>query len=395
MLLNVRPTIFVLSNMRHFGGAERSIGALLPHLTTSVAVRIYVENEQHLAHLGALRLPGLEIVRLRPGNSLPAFVAKLVTLSRDILARDPEALLANGHKGALLLALLARLLFWKRLRVAVYIRDFDYYLLPFILRALPRAAYFAPTQAIFESPRYLRAGLLHARCDVIPNAVEPARSFEPANDSFPPAATESSAGDLPFFACCARITPWKGIDYLLRAFRLIADDFPQTQLRVYGEPIDPVYYQALQALVKELHLGSQVRFEPFAAEMVPVYQHGLFFVIPSLSTKPGPESFCRIIIEAWSFRKPVIAFAAGGPRYLIRDREDGLLVEERNLPALAQAIRTLLADPTFREQLGAAGHGRIATEFHATTISSCLLHRLLGPEIPASPVATSAQAAPA
>ena len=371
------PSIFILSNMRHFGGAERSIAAVLPHLAERARVRVYVVNDRHFADLSRFAGPNLTVIHLPAGNSLLAFAATFRVLIGDILRERPDALLANGHKGGLVLAWLDRLLFWKNLRCAVYIRDFDYYLLRWILPLLRRAQYFAPTQAIFDYPLYRQWGLARARCEVIPNAVCPGTPVD-----------TGAAVDAPFLACCARITPWKGIEYLIRAFGEIAAEFPQTQVRIYGEVLDVDYFRSLTALIAERGLGGQVRFEPFASDIERVYQTGLFFVVPSLATPPGPESFCRIIIEAWAHARPVISFAVGGPRYLIRDGEDGFLVEERNVPALAARIRELLADPARRERMGAAGRARIATEFDPATLAARLHDRLLGGD-PARPAAAA------
>ena len=376
----VQPKLFVIANGRNFGGAERSIAAILPHLAERAKVRVYVINDRHYEDLSGLAGPNLAIIQLPKGNSPLAFATTFRVLIADILREHPDALLANGHKGGLVLAWLDRLLFWKHLRCAVYIRDFGYYLLRWLLPALRRAQYFAPTQAIFDDPLYQKWGLGRAQCEVIPNAVRPGKQ-----------AAAEAADEAPFLACCARITPWKGIEYLIRAFREVAAEFPQTQLRIYGEVLDEDYYRSLTALVAGLQLGGQVRFEAFASDIERVYQSGLFFVIPSLSTPPGPESFCRIIIEAWSHARPVIAFAAGGPRYLIRDGGDGFLVEERNVSALAARIRELLADPVRRERMGAAGFARIATEFDPATLAARLHDRLFGglaaPVSPAPPPA--------
>ena len=363
-----QPVIFVLSNMRDFGGAERSIAAVLPGLASRARVRVFVVNDRHYEDLQRLAGPTLSIEQLPKGNGAAAFGATFLTLIRAIFQDRPDALVANGHKGGLVLAVLRPLLFWKRLRCAVFIRDFDYYLLRWILLALPGAQYFAPTQAIFDYPLYQKWGLGRARCEVIPNAVLPGK----------PASQPAAQDEPPFLACCARITPWKGIEYLIRAFAEIAAEFPQTQLRIYGEVLDEDYFRSLTEIVAEKKIEAQVRFEAFTKDIAQVYQSGRFFVIPSLSTPPGPESFCRIIIEAWAHAKPVVSFDAGGPHYLIHDGVDGFLVEERNVTALAVRLRTLLADPALCERMGAAGFARVTTEFDPATLSACLADRLLG-----------------
>jgi glycosyltransferase involved in cell wall biosynthesis len=353
--------------MRDFGGAERSIAAVLPGLAERARVRVFVVNDRHYEDLQKLAGPGLTIEKFPKGNGIGAFLATFRTLIRAISEDRPDALVANGHKGGLVLAVLDRLLFWKKLRCAVFIRDFDYYLLRWILAALRDAQYFAPTQAIFDYPVYQKWGLGRARCEVIPNAVLPGKP--------------SPAGPLegpPFLACCARITPWKGIEYLIRAFAEIAAEFPDRQLRIYGEVLDEDYFRSLTAIVTEKRLERQVRFESFTKDIGRVYQSGLFFVVPSLSTPPGPESFCRIIIEAWAHARPVVSFDTGGPHYLIRDGEDGFLVEERNVSALAARLRELLANPEKCNRMGAAGFARVSTDFDPAALSAKIADRLLG-----------------
>jgi glycosyltransferase involved in cell wall biosynthesis len=373
-----RPVLFVLSNMRDFGGAERSIAAVLPGLVERARVRVFVVNDRHYEDLQKLAGPELTIERLPKGNGFLAFAATFRALIHAISEDKPDALIANGHKGGLVLAVLDRLLFWKKLRCSVFIRDFDYYFLRWILRALRDAQYFAPTQAIFDYPVYQQWGLGRARCEVIPNAVLPGKP--------------SPAGPLegpPFLACCARITPWKGIEYLIRAFAEIAAEFPQTQLRIYGEVLDEDYFRSLTALVADRKLEDQVRFEAFTKDIGRVYESGRFFVVPSLSTPPGPESFCRIIIEAWAHARPVVSFDAGGPHYLIRDGEDGFLVEERNVGALAARLRELLAHPAQCDRMGAAGFARVSTEFNPATLSARILDRVLGQPAPESALAAN------
>lgn len=380
--MSEKPTLFVLSNMREFGGAERSIAALLPRLAEEAKIHFYVENEPHRRDVEALRLPDLQIVQMPDGNSPAAMARSIFRLVRDFVCERPDALLANGHKGALLLALLRWALLGWRFRSVIYVRDFDYYMLPFLLRSLPRdlTLYAAPTQSIFDDKKYRAQGLLRQRCEVIPNAVPP------------PTQRDTRPVVEPFFACCARITPWKGIEYLIRAMALVTAENPAARLRIYGEVIDAEYYASLCALVAELSLEKAISFEPFTPDIGSVYAQGAFFVIPSLSIPPGPESFCRIIIESWSYAKPVIAFAAGGPKTLIRDGEDGFLVPERDVEMLAECIARLLREPKLTARLGAAGAGRVQSEFSPAILAGRLCDRLFPDPIPAPPVREPATA---
>src|SRR4030095_11494854 len=102
--------------------------------------------------------------------------------------------------------------------------------------------------------------------------------------------------------------------------------------------------------------------KPFESDSQKLFGRGMFFVIPSISTPPGPETFGRIVIEAWSWRKPVISFDVGGPRLLIEDGRDGFLVAERNVDQLAARMAELLRDPERRREMGERGYAKVLTE---------------------------------
>ena len=366
--MNARPHksgggIFILSNMREYGGAERSITTIVPHLAATLPVRIFAEQVRHVADLEAMAGPNLRVVRCPRGISLWSTGRAFALVLWHFLREHPAVILANGHKGAAMLAALRRLVPWSRTRFAVYIRDFGYFTLPKLLRHLNGATYFAPSQAVFDHPQYVAWGLNRAHCEVVANGVEPA-------------TREPHESDPPYIGCCARITPWKGIDYLIRAFALIAAAHPTVRLHIYGEEREPGYAAELHRLAEELGVAGRVDFQSFVADPAEMYAGGSVFVIPSLSLHPGPETFCRVIIEAWAYRKPVVAFAVGGPKYLIEEGVDGFLVEEKNIAQLADRVLELLRDPALRARMGEAGWRRTREEFEPAAVTRLLLERI-------------------
>lgn len=80
------------------------------------------------------------------------------------------------------------------------------------------------------------------------------------------------------------------------------------------------------------------------------------------------EPLGNMVIEAWSAGCPVIACAADGPRELIRDGQDGLLVPCDDPAALASSIRRLLSDQALRLALVAAGRRRFEAEFSRAVV---------------------------
>jgi glycosyltransferase involved in cell wall biosynthesis len=71
------------------------------------------------------------------------------------------------------------------------------------------------------------------------------------------------------------------------------------------------------------------------------------FVLPSYS-----EGFSLAILEAMFHGLPVITSRAGGSPDVVRDGDNGLVVEPGDVDGLGRAIERLLGDPTLRERIG-------------------------------------------
>ena len=359
--------IYILSNMREYGGAEKSIATLLPHIAAQMPTRIFVENDKHAADCAAI--PGLQVTATAKGNGPLAMLKTFLMLRAAFAKERPTLLLANGHKGALFLALLRTLSpAARKARYAIYVRDFDYYWLGKLLPRLPGCILLAPSQAVFDNERYLAWGIEKHPSYVIENAAD-ISTAEPVPD-------EGWVGLL------ARLVPWKGVEYAIRAMRIVADKLPAAKLRIYGETIDAAYVASLRALVAELKLDANIEFHEHTRDTASVYRAGALFLVTSLNQVPGPESFGRVVIEAWSHRRPVIAFDCGGPRHLIEDGTDGYLVHEKDIAVLAEDIIELLENPAQRRAFGEAGYAKVRERFNPATLAGRLLQTVFPSNIP-------------
>ncbi|HYN90251.1 MAG TPA: glycosyltransferase family 4 protein, partial [Ardenticatenaceae bacterium] len=98
------------------------------------------------------------------------------------------------------------------------------------------------------------------------------------------------------------------------------------------------------------------------------------FVMPSRT-----DSFGIVYLEAWLYRLPVIGAQTWGLGDVISHGHDGLLVPFGDVPALAEAIATLLDDPGRRAAMGASGEEKVYrahTWEHKYTIVRNLYTRL-------------------
>ncbi len=142
--------------------------------------------------------------------------------------------------------------------------------------------------------------------------------------------------------------PRKGFRYLLRAFALVRDQFPDARLLVVGGGDQQLYAEDLA------RLGAQgIEFVGYVeTDMLPRYYVSCdIFCTPSIKG----ESFGIILLEAIASGRAVVASRIPGHASVIEHGVDGWLVAPQDPVALALALVRLLADREKREAIAAAG----------------------------------------
>jgi len=161
-----------------------------------------------------------------------------------------------------------------------------------------------------------------------------------------------------------RLVERKGVEYLIRALPLL-EGLPWTvRLDIVGSgPLEG----ALRDLVRELGLESRVNL----AGRVPneglkdYYSACDCFVLPAIIDSRGDtEGLGVVLIEALTFRRPVVASGLGGIVDVIKHERTGLLVPEKDPQALAAAISRVLTDRTLARTLGEQGNAFVREYFN-------------------------------
>lgn len=93
-------------------------------------------------------------------------------------------------------------------------------------------------------------------------------------------------------------------------------------------------------------------------ELEPLYARAAVVACPS-----HREGFGVVCAEAMAHGRPVVAGDVGGLRDLVVHEETGLLVPPKDVEALSDALRRLLADRELRRRFGDAGRARIGEYF--------------------------------
>ena len=159
----------------------------------------------------------------------------------------------------------------------------------------------------------------------------------------------------PLVVCAARLTEQKGHKWLLRAFRSVVDQLPETSLLLLGDGPMRAY---LEDTVDNLDLAQNVRFAGWRTDVMDILPSTDLFVIAS-----EWEGFGLSLLEAMSFSLPIVATDVGGIPEVVLDGQTGWLVKSRDSDALADSILAALRSPYKMLEYGQRGKLRLQNTF--------------------------------
>jgi glycosyltransferase involved in cell wall biosynthesis len=150
-----------------------------------------------------------------------------------------------------------------------------------------------------------------------------------------------------------RLTPLKGVQYLIEAFRTIKKEYTKPKLVITGTGVSENYLRHLTHGIKDVVFTGYVD-SPSTKKLI--YENSLALVVPSLY-----EGLPMVILEAMVCKKAVIGSNVGGIPSLISHGKNGFLAKPGDPRSLEKSIRILLEDPDLRKSMGSFGR-RLAEE---------------------------------
>ncbi|WP_353888235.1 glycosyltransferase family 4 protein [Arcanobacterium pinnipediorum] len=181
----------------------------------------------------------------------------------------------------------------------------------------------------------------------------------------------------PVVVCISRLVPRKGQDILIKGWHEVVRSFPGTKLVIVGSG---PYEDTLRALALASPAHSDIIFtgEVPYAELPGHYSLGDIFAMPCRTRGGGLdiEGLGIVYLEAYAAGLPVVAGDSGGAPEAVIDKETGLVVNGRSVPAVVSAVKYFLDNPANARAMGDAGRAWVDQQWRWSDVAQPLIELL-------------------
>ncbi len=181
-------------------------------------------------------------------------------------------------------------------------------------------------------------------------------------------APSPEPGSIPLVVLPARMLWDKGVGEFVEAAAQLKKRGVNARFALVG---DPDAQNPASVSVQQLttwHKEGAVEWWGRHEDMPQVFAQSHIVCLPSYR-----EGLPKALLEAASCGRPIVTTNVPGCREIVRDGDNGLLVEARNATALAEALAKLLSDTGLRQQMGQRGRERVLGEFSQERIVAQVL----------------------
>jgi colanic acid/amylovoran biosynthesis glycosyltransferase len=168
---------------------------------------------------------------------------------------------------------------------------------------------------------------------------------------------------IPHILSVGSLIEKKGHEYLIDACAILAHRGYEFRCSIIGRgPLQELLQARINAngLADEVQLVGGIRQQ----KVIGFYHQSDIFALPCTIAQSGDrDGMPNVLIEAMAMQIPVITTSVTGIPELVHDRENGLLVPDRDATVLAQALELLLRDESLRAELGKRGRETVLRGF--------------------------------
>jgi len=170
---------------------------------------------------------------------------------------------------------------------------------------------------------------------------------------------ESGLSDSDFLiGVIGRISPEKGLEYLIQAIPEMSAIIPSLKVVVVGAG-EPDYVSRIKTLSNELRLDKDIIFTGFRPDIPAIINDIDLICLPSTT-----EGFNRTIMEAMAVGKPVIATEVGGNKEIIKSGTTGILIPPSNSKAISEAVINLYNNKDALQKIASSARNNVEQFFN-------------------------------
>ena len=146
-----------------------------------------------------------------------------------------------------------------------------------------------------------------------------------------------------------RLVDFKNQPMLLQAFLEVHKKHPDYDLKIYGGDSLDGTKEILEEIIEKNHAGEYIHLMGASDSLEQDMADAALFAFSS-----DWEGLPNALMEAMALGLPVVATdcPCGGPRTIMTNEEDGLLIPIKDAKAMENGINRLIEDPAFAEKLG-------------------------------------------
>ncbi len=342
------PRITLVIYSLRAGGAERVMSTMANYWADkgwSVTLLVFTDNKEtpfYTLHSQIEFIP-LGIAKKSSSffSSIQNNIHRIHALRAAVLKSKPDIVISFMYKTNVV-----TLLALQSLNIPVIVSDRCNYFQGLskgdIWKNLHKWTYFLADKIVVQTQRAIHAlppRLQKGGC-VIPNPVQ-----IPNEQSHKHLVSDPNLDEYEYcLIAVGRLEQQKGFDILLKAFAMLKDDHPKWKVTIFGEG---KLSSDLILLCQQLDIEDRVYFPGREKNIYHKLQNADIFVMSSRY-----EGFPNALCEAMACGLPVISTDCPyGPREIIRDGIDGLLVPNENVLELASAMGKLMNDAAKRKYL--------------------------------------------
>lgn len=164
--------------------------------------------------------------------------------------------------------------------------------------------------------------------------------------------------------CACQLVERKGVRFLIEACNKLKQDNISFRCIIAGNGKE---LSTLKSLVLSFGLNEHIDFVGTYTQedLLHYFEESVMFVLPCVVAQNGDRDGIPVVLmEAMAVGVPVISTHVSGIPELIESGENGLLVEQKDSEALAEAIKTLLYNPELRHILSQSAYTKVYAEYN-------------------------------